>query len=206
MANKLPPLPVGVAPGSGYWNDWYEKLRTLVNSFANGFPWSSVTGTPTTLSGYGITDGMSTSRQVNTTAPLTGGGNLTIDRTLSITQFSGTAPGSVPTSLGGTSNFLRADGTWAPPGGGGGGSGNAVTVSVDFGASFTDKATTVVSEAWITATTNIVVHVLPSADSDEMYLLDIKPVVSNRTAGSFNLTLYSEPEAKGVYEVMCLGV
>lgn len=56
MSNKLPPLPVGVAPGSGYWNDWYEKLRTLINSFAAGFPFSSITNTPTTLSGYGITD------------------------------------------------------------------------------------------------------------------------------------------------------
>lgn len=56
MANKLPPLPVGVAPGSGYWNDWYEKLRTLINSFAAGFPFSSITNTPTTLSGYGITN------------------------------------------------------------------------------------------------------------------------------------------------------
>ena len=57
MANKLPPLPVGVAPGSGYWNDWYEKLRTLINSFANGFPFSSITAEPTTVLGYGITDG-----------------------------------------------------------------------------------------------------------------------------------------------------
>lgn len=56
MSNKLPPLPVGVAPGSGYWNDWYEKLRTLINSFAAGFPFSSITATPTTLSGYGITN------------------------------------------------------------------------------------------------------------------------------------------------------
>jgi len=56
MALKLPPLPVGVAPGSGYWNDWYEKLRTLINSFASGFPFSSITSTPTSLSGYGITD------------------------------------------------------------------------------------------------------------------------------------------------------
>lgn len=57
MAAKLPPLPVGVAPGSGYWNDWYEKLRTLVNNVAtNGLAWSQITSTPTTLAGYGITD------------------------------------------------------------------------------------------------------------------------------------------------------
>lgn len=56
MAKKLPPLPTGVAPGSGYWNDWYEKLRTLVNSISAGFSWSLITGTPTSLAGYGITD------------------------------------------------------------------------------------------------------------------------------------------------------
>lgn len=56
MANKLPPLPVGVAPGSGYWNDWYEKLRTLINSFMDSIPWSIITGKPTTVAGYGITD------------------------------------------------------------------------------------------------------------------------------------------------------
>lgn len=36
MANKLPPLPVGVAPGSGYWNDWYEKLRKIINDLIGG--------------------------------------------------------------------------------------------------------------------------------------------------------------------------
>jgi hypothetical protein len=29
---KLPPIPVGVPPGHSYWNDWYEKLRNLINS------------------------------------------------------------------------------------------------------------------------------------------------------------------------------
>jgi hypothetical protein len=29
---QLPPTPVGVPPGSSYWNDWYEKLRSLINS------------------------------------------------------------------------------------------------------------------------------------------------------------------------------
>ena len=56
MAKKLPPLPIGIAPGSGYWNDWYEKLRTLVNSIATGISWTLVSGTPTSLAGYGITD------------------------------------------------------------------------------------------------------------------------------------------------------
>jgi hypothetical protein len=56
MTSKLPPLPVGVTPGSGYWNDWYEKLRTLINSITTGVSWSLVTGTPTSLAGYGITD------------------------------------------------------------------------------------------------------------------------------------------------------
>jgi hypothetical protein len=64
MANKLPPLPQGVSPGSGYWNDWYEKLRTLVNTIVGtGVPWSLVTATPTTLLGYGITDGESLSNK-----------------------------------------------------------------------------------------------------------------------------------------------
>ena len=44
MTTKLPPLPVGVAPGSGYWNDWYEKLRTLVNGIVSGLSHGSLTG------------------------------------------------------------------------------------------------------------------------------------------------------------------
>ena len=63
MANKLPPLPVGVAPGSGYWNDWYEKLRTLVNDLGTSVSWSLITGTPTTVAGYGITNAQVTSEK-----------------------------------------------------------------------------------------------------------------------------------------------
>jgi hypothetical protein len=54
-------------------------------------------------------------RTISTTAPLAGGGDLSVNRTLTITEFAGGVPGSVPTSLGGTVNFLRADGTWNPP-------------------------------------------------------------------------------------------
>lgn len=28
---RLPPQPIGVPPGHSYWNDWYEKLRDLVD-------------------------------------------------------------------------------------------------------------------------------------------------------------------------------
>jgi len=32
----IPPQPVGSLPGSGYWNDWIEKIRTIVNSLGEG--------------------------------------------------------------------------------------------------------------------------------------------------------------------------
>jgi hypothetical protein len=44
VAKKLPPLPTGVAPGSGYWNDWYEKLRTIVNNLLTSIAHNSLTG------------------------------------------------------------------------------------------------------------------------------------------------------------------
>lgn len=59
--------------------------------------------------------GAPTTRLVSTTAPLTGGGDLSADRTLAITSFAGTAAGAVPVSVGGTVNFLRADGSWSTP-------------------------------------------------------------------------------------------
>lgn len=96
-------------------------------------------------------------------------------------------------------------------GGGGGGSGpNVVNVTLAFGASFTDKAQTVVTgQAWVGAGSTIAAQVLtPSGvDPDEMRLLDLKPSISDLVAGTgFTVTLYSEPEAKGNYTVMCMGV
>lgn len=56
MASLIPPMPTGVVPGSQYWNDWIEKLRTIINSLTSGIKWSLIQNTPTTLTGYGITD------------------------------------------------------------------------------------------------------------------------------------------------------
>ena len=132
MADILPPAPVDAPFGAYNWVDWYKKVRDAINS-ASSVAWGIITGTPTTLAGYGITDGVSTARTISTTAPLAGGGDLSADRTLTITSFSGTTPGAVPTSLGGTTNFLRADGTWAAPGDAlGAASGTSLTLSGDI--------------------------------------------------------------------------
>lgn len=52
----LPPSPIGQPPGNSFWNDWYEKLRTIINTGAISVAWANITGTPTTLAGYGIID------------------------------------------------------------------------------------------------------------------------------------------------------
>jgi hypothetical protein len=56
MADLISPMPNGTLPGSGYWNDWIEKLRSLVNGLLSQISWANITGTPTTLAGYGIAD------------------------------------------------------------------------------------------------------------------------------------------------------
>lgn len=42
MVQKIPPAPVGSIPGSSYWNDWYERIRNLINSGTISQLWSSI--------------------------------------------------------------------------------------------------------------------------------------------------------------------
>lgn len=42
MAVLLPPIPYGSPPGSSFWNDWYEKLRTLINTGAVTVTWANI--------------------------------------------------------------------------------------------------------------------------------------------------------------------
>ncbi len=55
MPDILPPAPVDAPFGSYNWTDWYKKVRDAINA-AETIAWSAITGTPTTLSGYGITN------------------------------------------------------------------------------------------------------------------------------------------------------
>jgi hypothetical protein len=136
MADILPPAPIDAPFGSYNWANWYQQVRNVINASQN-VAWAAITGKPTTIAGYGIVDALSTSRTISTTAPLTGGGDLTVDRTLSVSSFAAGSAGVVPASGGGTTNFLRADGSWAaPPGGGGlgaqGPAGPAVFLEADY--------------------------------------------------------------------------
>lgn len=51
MAILLPPTPIGSAPGSDFWNDWYEKLRVIVNTGNISVTWANIN-----FSGSNITD------------------------------------------------------------------------------------------------------------------------------------------------------
>lgn len=107
-------------PSSGY--------ATLSVNGANitGFQFN-INGTdyPFPFSGGGTITG------VTAGAGLSGGGTSgTV--TISCSQFTSLLPGCVPLSGGGTTNFLRADGTWAVPAGGGGGTPGGTNGQVQF--------------------------------------------------------------------------
>lgn len=58
MSSKLPPTPVGMPPGHSYWNDWYEKLRNLVNNSQIAVLWNNIN-----FSGSNLTDIVTRSHQ-----------------------------------------------------------------------------------------------------------------------------------------------
>ena len=109
-----------------------------------------------------------------------------------------------PVTIG--ANITFSGGTLSAASGGG----NSVTTVVSFGASFTDSASTVVTgQSWVTTGSEIAAQVVCDSGVDplEVALLDFKIVISDLVAGvGFTVTLYSMPQAKGDYSVMCIGV
>jgi hypothetical protein len=100
--------PGAVGPGQAWLNILTNTL-SIRNLSDSG--WIALSGTGAALA----------TRLINTTAPLTGGGDLSADRTLNISTFvaSGAshAKGIVPDpgASGGTTKFLREDATFAVP-------------------------------------------------------------------------------------------
>lgn len=100
------PTAANVLPGGGYFIDNQSSADITVNASSGG----NIT---TVKPGQTV--------WVYCTGSAGGGPALWATRVLAAPQFTATAMGVVPASGGGTTNFLRADGTWAAPAGGGGG-------------------------------------------------------------------------------------
>ena len=60
-------------------------------SWITSLAWSKVSGTPTTLSGYGITDGALSSTTISAGTGLSGGGDLSANRTINLANTAVTA-------------------------------------------------------------------------------------------------------------------
>lgn len=79
--------------------------------------------------------------------------------------FGTAAAGIVPASGGGTTNFLRADGTWAVPSGGGGSVGTA-TATIDFGSTPVAEGSFTITNAAITTSSYIQAYVMVDSTVD----------------------------------------
>lgn len=149
------------------------SLRDLIRSTAS-IAWSAITGKPTTLAGYGITDGVSTSRTISTTAPLAGGGDLSANRTLTVSTMtgdsgSGGAPGVVPAPAAGDAaagKFLDAAGAWSVPAGSGAPTNADYLVKTANGSLSAERVVTdTASVTWDWATAGQAKASVPSGDA-----------------------------------------
>jgi collagen type VII alpha len=119
--------------------------------------------------------------------------------------------GLAPASGGGTTNFLRADGTWAAPAGGGGGGATGGTATIDFGAApGTNIATVVVTgQAAIGASSSIKVWFQggSTADFNEYEHLFILPGSVSLVAGTIvngvGFTIYATTQLRIRGNVVC---
>ena len=91
--------------------------QVLTSAGAGATPtWSTISGTGTVTSVGVSSNGTYAGAITIGSSPVTTSGTITITPNI----FTSTTPGIVPLSGGGTTTFLRADGTWAAAGGGGG--------------------------------------------------------------------------------------
>ena len=80
----------------GWGNHASAGYASTSGSYANpawitSLAWSKTTSTPTSISGYGITDAVSTSRTITAGTGLSGGGDLSANRTLNLADTAVTA-------------------------------------------------------------------------------------------------------------------
>lgn len=120
--------------------------------------WSSITSTPTTLAGYGITNGVTTSTQVIAGTGLAGGGALTGNVTLTLaSQAASTLLGNPSTSSGIPSAITIGSGLDLSTGGvlsATGGGGSVTSVGLSLPSQFTVTGSPVTGSGTLTGTWN----------------------------------------------------
>jgi hypothetical protein len=127
---------------------------------------------------------------ISTTAPLTGGGDLTANRTLDISTFTATVKGAVPPPTTATGKYLKDDGTWAVPAGSG-------TVR-KFSAACAAALSTVVNHAFNTR--DVVVNVYRLTTPWDTVDADVERTDVN------NVTVrFTTAPAAGAYQIVVLG-
>jgi len=155
-----------------------------------------------------------TTRAINTTAPLTGGGDLSSDRTLAISDFVasgvGHARGAVPDpgASSGTTKFLREDATWAVPSGGGGGTGTTGVATLDFGAApGTNFVQTVITgQAGILTTSHVDAYLMAASTAShnayEHAVVPVRVTAGDIVAGTgFTINAVTDWRLSGTFNV-----
>jgi len=82
-----------------------------VTAASNDYSFAQLSSIPTTVSGYGITDAVTTARTVSTTSPLGGGGALSGNLTLTCTTCLTALPNPSSSTLGGVKSLTCGAGT-----------------------------------------------------------------------------------------------
>lgn len=107
-----------------------------------------------------------------------------------VEQFTSTTEGVVPLSGGGSSNFLRADGTWATPSGGGG-TPVLTEVEIDFGAKPVNDKTFTIIDAGVSNTNKIIAFPSPSNATGQVGNdWEVDSAVFSAKANIGSITLY----------------
>ena len=120
-----------------------------------------------------------------------------------VEQFTSISEGVVPSSGGGTSAYLRADGTWSVPAGGGGGA-IITEVEVNFGIRPTRGTSVLVNVVGMTTANKVQVWLsgnqATGKGSDEL-TVDCLSLAAKANNGNFELFMASSTLVKGKYKI-----
>ena len=119
-----------------------------------------------------------------------------------VEQFTSTTQGVVPLSGGGTSAFLRADGTWSVPAGG---ASSVITeVEVDFGNKPTTGTSVTVNVSGMTSANKVQVWLsgnqATGKGTDEL-TMDCISLGAKANTGNFSLFMASATSVVGKYKI-----